>query len=97
MVAGTTYIYAKDRQAPPKTPKQVETGDTIGKASDTSEPSDKTSDKDSEIVIKTKNKTSEKESDEMMREVDRQLDSLIKALDELESLDTKQLPNEEGK
>jgi len=41
---------------------------------------------------KPRNRASEKDADEMLKEVDRQLDSLIKALDELDTVDTKELP-----
>jgi len=35
---------------------------------------------------KPRNRASEKDADEMLKEVDRQLDSLIKALDELDTV-----------
>ncbi|CEO88123.1 MAG: hypothetical protein WBI44_07065 [Syntrophaceticus sp.] len=82
-----TACYCKNKTtASPETPKQVETNN-----SDSSGDSN-----DSELVIKTDNRASEKEADEMLKEVDRQLDSLIKALDELDEVDTKELPDEEG-
>ena len=82
-----TACYCKNKTtASPETPKQVETNN-----SDSSGDSN-----DSELVIKTDNRASEKEADEMFKEVDRQLDSLIKALDELDEVDTKELPDEEG-
>jgi uncharacterized protein HemX len=86
LAIGTTCYCKNKTTASPETPKQVETNN-----SDSSGDSN-----DSELVIKTDNRASEKEADEMLKEVDRQLDSLIKALDELDEVDTKELPDEEG-
>lgn len=90
LAVGTTCYYKNKTIASPKTPKQVETNNSNSN-SDSSGDSN-----DSELVIKTENRASEKEADEMLKEVDRQLDSLIKALDELDEVDTKELPDEEG-
>lgn len=89
-----TACYCKNKTtASPETPKQVETNNSDSNSGNSDSSGDSN---DSELVIKTDNRASEKEADEMLKEVDRQLDSLIKALDELDEVDTKELPDEEG-
>jgi uncharacterized protein HemX len=90
LAIGTACYNKNKTTASPETPKQVRQT-TDSNNSDSSGDSN-----DSELVIKTDNRASEKEADEMLKEVDRQLDSLIKALDELDEVDTKELPDEEG-
>lgn len=91
LAVGTACFYEKKIRAPSKTPNQVETSTGNSSSSGAS------SSDDPGLVIKTENRASEEEADEMLKEVDRQLDSLIKALDELDAVDMKKLPDEEGK
>ncbi len=91
LAVGTTCGY-KNITAPSKTPNQSETTSSDTNSSSSGTSSSNSSGNDPDLVIKTENRASEKEADEMLKEVDRQLDSLIKALDELDTVDTKELP-----
>jgi len=90
-----TSCLKQNTTSPPDANKsnQVETNDN---SSDGSSSGSEQENDDQDLVIKSENKASEKEANEMLEEVDRQLDSLMKALDEMESMDVSDLPDEEG-
>ncbi len=94
---GTSCLH-EDKASPPNanTSNQVETNNKNNDSSNSSSSSSEEENNDENLVIKTENKASEKEANEMLEEVDRQLDSLLKALDEMGTMDVNELPDEEG-